>query len=84
MNCSTALSTAAGGFYTAASKGGTIIGATTTGYGNCTSATTRQRLTGLTDMDTQTRTEATLYLSLTTAQGAAATGDVYLIGTPLN
>jgi len=84
MNCSTALSTAAGGFYTATSKGGTIIGTTTTGYGNCTSATTRQRLTGLTDMDTQTRTESTLYLSLTTSQGTSATGDVYLIGTPLN
>jgi len=35
-------------------------------------------------MDTQTRTESTLYLSLTTSQGTSATGDVYLIGTPLN
>jgi hypothetical protein len=35
-------------------------------------------------MDTNTFTAASLYLSLTTAQGSAATGDVYIIGMPLN
>jgi hypothetical protein len=35
-------------------------------------------------MDTSAFTAATLYLSLNTAQGAAATGDVYIIGIPFN
>ena len=83
-NCSASLTTAQGGIYTAASKGGTIIGATTTAFANCTSTTTRQRLTTLTNMDTTLLTAASLFLSLTTAQGGAATGDVYIMGTPVN
>lgn len=83
-NCSVSMTTAQGGVYTAASKGGTIIGATTTPFTNCTGATKRHRLTALTNMDSNTLTAATLYLSLTTAQGVAATADVYIIGMPLN
>lgn len=83
-NCSASLTTAKGGFYTAASKGGTIIGATTTPFTNCTSTTTRQRLTGLTNEDSTILTAATLFLSLTTAQGAAATADVDVYGVPYN
>jgi len=84
MNCSASLTTAKGGFYTGASKTGTIIGATTTAFTNCTGATTMQRLSGLTNEDTNTFTAATLNLSLTTAQGVAATGDVYIMGYPIN
>ena len=83
-NCSASLTTAKGGFYTATSKGGTIIGATTTPFTNCVSATTMQRLTGLTNQDSTVFNQATLYLSLTTAQGSAATGDVYVIGELVN
>ena len=42
------------------------------------------RLTGLTNQDTTLFSAATLYLSLTTAQGGAATGDVYVVGIPIN
>ena len=84
MNGSISLTTAQGGFYTAASKGGTIIGATTTAYTACTGATTVQKLSAVTNMDTNTFTAATLYLSLTTAQGSAATADVYVFGYPIN
>ncbi len=84
MNCSASLTTAQGAVYTAASKGGTIIGATTTAYTGCTGTTTMQKLSALTNMDGNTFTAASLFLSLTTAQGGAATGDVYVIGMPLN
>lgn len=83
-NCSASLTTAKGAFYTAASKGGTIIGATTTPFTNCASTTTTHRLTGLTNQDTTVFSAATLFLSLTTAQGGAATADVYIIGELLN
>jgi hypothetical protein len=83
-NCSASPGAAAGGFYTAASKGGTIIGAATTTYTNCTSATTMHRLSGLTNQDTNTFTAATLFFSLTTAKGSAGTGDIYIIGIPIN
>jgi hypothetical protein len=75
-NCSISMTTAQGGFYTATSKGGTIIGATTTSYTACASSSTLQSLKGVTNEDSTILTAATLYLSLTTAQGAAATGDV--------
>ncbi len=83
-NCSVSMTTAQGGFYTAISKGGTVIGATTTPYTACISATTLQDLKAVTNMDTSTFTASNLYLSLTAAQGAAATADVYVLGIPLN
>jgi len=39
-------------------------------------------VTGTRDVDALTA--ATLYLSLTTAQGSADTGDVYVYGVPFN
>jgi len=84
MNCSASLTTAKGGFYTGAGKTGTIIGAVTTAFTNCTGATTMQRLSGLANEDSNTFTAASLILSLTTAQGVAATGDVYIMGYPIN
>jgi hypothetical protein len=83
-NCSASLTTAKGGIYTGAGKTGTIIGATTTPFTNCAGATTMQRLSALTNEDSNTFTAATLFLSLTTAQGGAATGDVYILGLPIN
>lgn len=83
-NCSAAATTSAGGFYTATSKGGTIIGAVGTTYANCTSSTTRQRLTAVTNMDTTLFTAAIIYLSLTTPKGSAVTGDVDIYGIPYN
>lgn len=81
-NCSTSLTTAQGGFYTAVSKGGTIIGAITTPYTGCTSAITQADISAVTNMNTSIFTATTLYLSLTQAQGGAATGDVYVVGIP--
>lgn len=78
------LTTAQGAFYTAASKTGTVIGATTTAYTGVTGAGKQQKLSGLAGMDSDVFTAATLYLSLTTAQGAAATADVYVFGYPLS
>lgn len=79
-NCSVSLSAAQGGLYTLASKSGLILGATTTPFTGCTA-------TGLTSATYAAATTqatavnpATAFLSLTTAQGAAATGDVYLYG----
>ena len=83
-NCSTSLTTAAGGFYTVASKGGTIIGSTLTTFTGCTSATTQADNNALTNMNGSIFTASNIYLSLTTAQGAAATGDVYIVGVPFN
>lgn len=83
-NCSASPGTAAGGFYTGASKTGTIIGATTTTFTNCTSATTAHRLTGLTNQDTTIFNAATLFLSLTTTKGSAGTFDVYVIAELVN
>src|SRR5437763_16936449 len=47
-----------------ATKTGTIIGATTTPFTNCTGATTMHRLSGLLNEDTNTFAAATLFLSL--------------------
>ena len=78
QNSSTNMTTAAGGFYSAATKGGTAIVANTQVYTaltdaaqvlNCTIAAV---LSGLT----------TVYFSLTTGQGAAATADIRIYGLP--
>jgi hypothetical protein len=82
-NCSTSLTLAAGGVYPAASKGGTAIVAAAQLYSALTGSTV---LLGLTVAATPlvTRYNAgTLYLSLTTAQGGAATCDLYVIGVDL-
>lgn len=79
-NASISLTTCAGGFYTAATKGGTAIVAAAQVY---SALTTAAKILKATIAVTDKRTEATLYLNLTTAQGAAATADVYIVGTPL-
>ena len=81
-NASISLTLAAGGFYATAAKVNALVAAaqvysaltTTSKYLDCT-------LTALALSDV--RTEATLFLSLTTGQGAAATADIYIYGDVL-
>jgi hypothetical protein len=87
-NPSISLDTAAGGFYSAASKGGVAIVANSQAYSSLTNSTANTTgnaiaatiaTAGLTTMFTT----HTLYFSLTTAQGAAATADIRIYGRPL-
>ena len=88
-NPSLSLTTAAGGFYPEASKAGTPLVAAGQVYSSLTAAakllscklasgvsTTRYDISSLPDW--------AIYLALTTAQGAAATADVYLLGIDLS
>lgn len=80
-NASVSLTTAAGGIYSAASKGGTALVASGQVYSSLTAATLALDLTiastpGLT---VQAAGYAPI-LSLTTGQGTAATADFYLFG----
>lgn len=77
-NASTSLTTAAGGVYNTASKGGTALVAAGQAYSTLTVAARTLNLTLVSPVLTQTA--ASLFLSLTTAQGAAATADVYVYG----
>jgi len=77
-NASTSLTLAAGGLYTAAAKGGTAIVAAAQVFSALTSAA---KVLNPTLAVTDKRTEATLFLSLTVAQGASATADIYIVGT---
>ena len=82
-NASTSLTTAAGGVYTAASKGGTAIVAAAQAYTSLTASTLFLDLTLSATGNASTTVKSSipnLYLSLTTAQGAAATADVYVYG----
>lgn len=81
-NCSASLTLAAGGFYTAASKGGTAVVAAAQLYSALTAATKYLEAT-LQNVATDVLTATPLYLSLTVAQGGAATCDVYVIGDSL-
>jgi hypothetical protein len=89
-NPSVSLTTAAGGFYSAASKAGVAIVANTQVYTSLTSNTAST--TGnamLATLATAGNTTAflqslnTIYLSLTTGQGSAATADVRVYCRPL-
>jgi hypothetical protein len=83
-NCSVSLTTAAGSFYSAASKGGTTLAGSgaTQAFTGCTAT----GLTGQTIAATPAGGNVVLpastppILSLTTAQGAAATADIYVYG----
>lgn len=80
---STSLTLAVGGLYDAASKGGNAIVAATQVYTALTGSTKFLDLTLAALLTTDVLTAATLYLSLTTAQGGVATADVYLFGDVL-
>lgn len=82
-NTSTSLTLAVGGFYTATSKGGTVLVAATQVYSALTGSTKYVDLTLASALVTDVLSSSTIYLSLTTAQGGAATADVYIIGDVL-
>lgn len=78
-NASISLTTAAGGVYTAAAKGGTAIVAAAQAYAALTTAAAALALT----LANTNRRSETPILSLTTPQGAGATADIYVFGTPV-
>jgi hypothetical protein len=82
-NASISLTTAQGGVYSAASKGGNAIVASTQAYSALTTSTSLLSLTLASAGTNQTYAVSNLYLNLTNAQGAAATADIYVFGIPL-
>lgn len=80
LNASLSLTLAAGGFYTAASKGGTAIVAAGQVYTALTAAT---KILPCTIANTDLRTNTTMFFALTTGQGGAATADIYVFGYAL-
>lgn len=82
VNPSTSLDTAVGGIYPTTAKGGTAIVANTQVYSALTGAHTIEALTLAATVKAIVYIAAatSLVLSLTTAQGAAATADLYAYG----
>jgi hypothetical protein len=79
-NASTSLTTAAGGIYTAASKGGTAVVAATQAYSALTGSTLSVALTIVAAQLLVVQTANPLVFSLTTGQGSAATMDLLVYG----
>ncbi len=82
-NASISLTTAAGGIYTGAAKSGTTVVGAAQAYVALTAASKFLDLTLDAGIATDVLTAATLYFSLTTGQGAAATADVRVFGDAL-
>lgn len=82
-NPSISLTTAAGGIYAAPSKGGTAIVAAAQVYSALTGVSKFLDLTLAAVCGTDWFVEASIYLSLTTAQGADARADLYIFGDQL-
>jgi len=84
-NCTISMTTAAGGFYPTTAKGGTALVANTQVYSALTASTIllAATLNAGANLSTTRSTTSPLYLSLTTAQGSAATCDVYILGQDL-
>lgn len=87
-NASVSLDTAAGGFYTAASKGGAAVVANTQAYSTLTAAAANAAGSAMTATLATAGSTAlfnlpTLYFSLTTGQGAAATANIRVYCRPL-
>jgi hypothetical protein len=78
-NASTSLSTAAFAVYTAPAAGGTAVLSATTPTG----ATTAAKVVNSAATSTDAITGLNLYVRNTTAQGAAATADVFIYGYDL-
>jgi hypothetical protein len=83
VNPSISMTTAAGGVYTGAGKTGDILVAAAQTYATASTVGTSSQAMTATALGSGVRTE-TPYLSLTTAQGVAATADIYIFGTPLS
>ena len=84
INSSTSLTVAAGGFYTSAGKTGTTVVAATQVYTLLTGSTKWIDLTLASGVTGDILTAGTIYLSLTTSQGGAATADIYIFGDILD
>lgn len=86
QNASVNMTTAAGGFYTGAGKTGTVIVAAAQVYSALTAAGIWIDLTLAAGVLTGTAalTATTIYFALTTAQGAAATADIYIWGEDIS
>lgn len=82
-NCSANLTTAAGGFYPTTAKGGTAIVANTQLFTALTSSSALLGTTVSAGALITRYTVSNVYLSLTVAQGGAATCDVYVVGIDL-
>ncbi len=81
-NASLSLTLAAGGVYTVAAKGGTVLVLAAQLYSALSASTILLPLTLVAVANTTALTAAPFF-SLTTAQGAAATADIYLVGIDL-
>ncbi|MCY1166636.1 hypothetical protein D9M73_65820 [compost metagenome] len=81
MNASASLTLAAGGIYTAASKGGVAIVAAAQLYSSLTAAA---KAVSLALANTDKRSDSAIFLNLTVPQGVPATCDIYIIGTALS
>jgi hypothetical protein len=79
VNASTSLTTAVGGVYDTASKGGVAIVANSQAYSALTGATLGLDLT-IAAAGKALITTGNVFFSLTTGQGSAATADVYVFG----
>lgn len=75
---------AAGGLYTAASKGGTNLVGVGQLYTGLADATTIVPLTLVAGIVTTALTAAALYFALSVANGAAVTVDLYVVGVDLS
>lgn len=82
-NCGTSLTLAAGGVYPTTAKGGTALVAAAQVYTALSGASVVLALTMAANIATTRQTVNTVYLSLTTGQGAGATCDFYVIGNDL-
>ena len=82
-NCSGTFTLAAGGVYPTTSKGGTALVAAAQAYTSLTGATVVLGLTLAATIATTRYTVNTVYLSLTTGTGSAATCDFYVVGNDL-
>lgn len=82
-NCSASLTTAAGGFYPTTAKGGVPVVAAAQVYTALSAATVLLPATITAAGLATALTVSTIYLSLSLAQGTAATCDVFLFGADL-
>lgn len=82
-NASVSLTTAAGGFYDGAAKTGNILVAAAQVYSALTSALAQLNPTLAAYTNNNVYTAQQIYFSLTTAQGVAATADIYIYGFSL-
>lgn len=83
-NASTSLTTAVGGIYGQANKAGSAVVANTQVYSALTTAIKYVDLTLTAGVGSNIASNRTLYFSLTTPQGSAATADIYVFGDSLD